>query len=201
MASSADCRPTARDPWDIGFGAVVLLAALISLLVWFPNDIKGGIIEINATGKPEPGDALFPVILAVLLMILGAGQLIFALFGNKQQAPSGRLTSANLKFLVGLYAIVACGLAIMYWLGPLVAEVLRAAGVIEHGYRQLTDTVPIKYLGYVTGGGLMTVGLIIRAEGTVRPRAVIVVLAVLVVLIILLDGLLYNVQLPPNADY
>lgn len=201
MADSADSRRPARDPWNIGFGAVVLAAALVSLFVWFPNDIKGGVIDINQIGKPEPGDAFFPVLLAVLLLALGAGQLLFSLFGSRPPAPPGRLSSDNLKFLVGSYAIVATGLAIMYWLGPLVVETLRALNATEHTYRQLTDTAPYKYLGYVTGGFLMTVGLIVRVEGLVRPRAVLAVAVVLALLIVILDVLLYNIQLPPNADY
>jgi len=56
-------RPV-RDPWNIGFGAVASIAALIALFIWIPYDIKGGFIEINQIGKPEPGDAFFPIILA-----------------------------------------------------------------------------------------------------------------------------------------
>jgi hypothetical protein len=201
MAAPADSQRPARDPWNIGFGVVVLAAALLSLFVWFPNDIRGGFIDINQVGKPEPGDAFFPILLAVLLLALGAGQLLFAVFGSKPQVPPGRLTPDNLKFLFGSYAIVAAGLAIMYWLGPLVVETLRALDATEHTYRQLTDTAPYKYLGYVTGGFLMTVGLIVRVEGLVRPRAVLAVIVVLALLIVILDVLLYNIQLPPNADY
>ncbi len=58
MTPSADGRRPARDPWNIGFGAVVLVSALLALTVWFPNDIKGGFIDLNQVGKPEPGDAL-----------------------------------------------------------------------------------------------------------------------------------------------
>jgi hypothetical protein len=201
MAKSADGRHPARDPWDIGFGVVVLAAALVSLFLWFPNDIRGGFIDINQVGKPEPGDAFFPVLLAVLLLALGAGQLLFALFGREPRAPPGRLTPDNLKFLAGSYAIVAAGLAVMYWLGPLVVEALRALEATERTYRQLTDTVPYKYLGYVVGGILMAVGLIVRVEGLVRPRAVLAVVVVLTLLVVVLDVLLYNIQLPPNADY
>jgi hypothetical protein len=201
MAESADSRRPTRDPWNIGFGVVVLAAALLSLFVWFPNDIKGGFIDLNQVGKPEPGDAFFPILLAVLMLALGAGQLVFSVFGRKPQAPSGRLTPENLRFLLGSYGIVAAGLAIMYWVGPLVVETLGALGATEHSYRQLTDTAPYKYLGYVTGGLLMTLGLIVRVEGLVRPRAVLAVAVVLALLIVILDVLLYNIQLPPNADY
>ncbi len=58
-----------------------------------------------------------------------------------------------------------------------------------------------KYLGYVAGGFLMTTGLIIWTEGTMRPRAILTVVIVLGFLILLLDILLHNIQLPPNADF
>jgi hypothetical protein len=201
MPASADGQRPARDPWNIGFGAVALAAALVSLLIWFPNDIKGGFIEINQIGKPEPGDAFFPIILASMLMVLGGGQLLGAMFSRKPQAPPGKLTADNLKFLFVFYGIIAVGLTVMYWLGPLVVDSLRAVGMIDHTYRQLVDTVPYKYLGYVVGGFIMTIGLIIRAEGLIRPRAVLSVVAVIASLIFILDILLHNIQLPPNADF
>lgn len=201
MTASANSGRAARDPWNIGFGAVVLIVALVSLFVWFPNDIKGDFITISQGSNPEPGDAFFPVILAGLLLILGAGQFLFSVFGRKPQVPSGRLTSENLRFLLVVYAIIVAGLAIMYWLGPLVAGSGRLLGAMDETYRQLTDTAPYKYLGYVTGGFLMTVGLITLAEGRMRLHGLIAVATALALLIIVLDVLLYNIQLPPNADY
>ncbi len=193
-------RP-ARDPWNVGFGAVVSIAALITLLIWIPNDIKGGFIEINQIGKPEPGDAFFPIILASLVLVLSTGQLVGAVFSSKPQEASGKLTAHNLKFLFLFYTIVLAGLTVMYWLGPLVVDALRSTGVIDNTYRQLVDTAPYKYLGYVTGGFLMTTGLIAWAEGSIRPQAVLTVAIVIGTLIFVLDILLYNIQIPPNADF
>ncbi len=201
MPASAYGQRPAPDRWNIGFGAVALAIALLSLLVWFPNDINGGFIVINQIGKPEPGDAFFPTILAGMLLVLSAGQLLSAVLSRKPQTPSGKLTPDNLKFLFVFYAIVIIGLITMYWLGPLVVDGLRAIGVIDHTYRQLVDTVPYKYLGYVVGGFIMTLGLIVRAEGVIRPRAVLTVVIVIASLIFILDILLHNIQLPPNADF
>ena len=55
--------------------------------------------------------------------------------------------------------------------------------------------------GYSLFELVMTLGLIVRVEGLVRPRAVLAVAVVLALLIVILDVLLYNIQLPPNADY
>ena len=193
-------RP-ARDPWNVGFGAVASIAAFITLLIWIPNDIKGGFIEINQIGKPEPGDAFFPIILAILMLVLSTGQLVGAVLSSKPQEASGKLTTNNLRFLFLFYAIILAGLTIMYWLGPLVVDGLRTIGTIDSTYRQLVDTAPYKYLGYVVGGFLMTTGLIAWAEGSIRPQAVLTVAIVIGILILVLDILLYNIQLPPNADF
>jgi hypothetical protein len=150
---------------------------------------------------PEPGDAFFPVILAGMLLVLSAAQLLGALFGRRPQAPSGKLTAENLKFLFLFYAIVLIALTVMYWLGPLVVETLRSMGAIDQTYRQLVDTRPYKYLGYVAGGFIMSVGLIAWAEGRVRRTAVLSVVIVQALLIFILDVLLRNIQLPPNADF
>jgi len=201
MTATHDTQHPARDPWNIGFGVVMSTLSLLTLLVWIPNDIKGGFIDINQMGKPEPGDAFFPVILASLLLLLSAGQLARALFSHRPQPLSGTLTLANLKFLLTFYLIVFAGLTIMYWFGPLVVDTMRTMGFIDNTYRQLADTVPYKYLGYGVGGFLMTMGLIAWVEGTVRPRAILTVIIVLALLILVLDILLYNIQLPPNADF
>lgn len=201
MTEMTDNQYPARTPWNIGFGVVVLVAALFALLIWIPNDIRGGFIDINQIGKPEPGDAFFPIILASLIIILSMGQLAVALFSSKPQPESGRLTANNLKSLFLFYVIVMTGLAIMYWLGPLVVDALRAASFFDSTYRQLIDTAPYKYLGFMAGGFLMTLGLIAWAEGTIRPRAIFSVVIVLGFLILVLDILLYNIQLPPNADF
>lgn len=201
MTLTAKNQRPARDPWNVGFGAVASIAAFITLLIWIPNDIKGGFIEINQIGKPEPGDAFFPIILASLMLVLSTGQLVGAVLSSKPQEASGKLTAHNLKFLFLFYTIVLAGLTVMYWLGPLIVDALRLAGVIDSTYRQLADTAPYKYLGYVAGGFLMTTGLIAWAEGAIRPQAVLTVAIVIGTLILVLDILLYNIQIPPNADF
>jgi hypothetical protein len=201
MTASADNRPATRDPWDIGFGVVVLAVAVVALTVWFPNDIRGGVIVLGATGKPEPGDAFFPVILASLMGLLGAIQVCFALFKPSARAQAGRLDSGNAVFMAGFCVIVGVGLALMYWCGPAVVGALKSVGLTEHDYRQLTDTAPFKYIGYVVGGFVMTVAIVVRAEGMVRPRALLAVVLVIAFLVFVIDGLLSNVQLPPNAEY
>lgn len=194
----------APDPWDIGFGAVLFVLALLALFAWFPLDIRGGFVETDHAGKLAPGDAFFPVILTCTILVLAGLSVIGNLLWRRQQdddASSGGLTRANLVFLAAFHAIVVAGLAIMYWLGPLVVALLDALGTMDLTYRQLVDTAPYKYIGYAAGGFLMTAGLIAWSEGRLTRRAVFTVLTVIAACVVIFDVLLINVQLPPNADY
>jgi hypothetical protein len=202
----ASAPRAAPNPWDIGFGAVVFVLAAGAILFWFPNDIRGGFIEIGTAGRREPGDAFFPILLASAMLALSAAHLIVTLIGKGTPAPAGdddtgRLTRSNLRFLLVFHVTVLGGLAIMYWLGPLTVTALNAIGVLDSSYRQLLDTAPYKYIGYVVGGFLMTVSLAAWAEGGLTRRAIIAVVLVLTVSVVSFDVLLTNVQLPPNADY
>ena len=196
-------KRNAPDPWDIGFGVVVLVGALLALFVWFPADIPTGFFFTNAIGREEPGDAFFPIMLAVLLAILSVIQLALAIFKGKpvNAEPSPALKLQNFKFLAIFILISLTGFAIMYWLGPLVVSLLNAIGTLDATYRQLTDTAPYKYIGYVVGGFAMSIALIAWTEGQIRPRSVFTVLLTLVVAIIIFDVVLKNVLLPPNADF
>ena len=194
----------APDPWDTGFGAALFVLALLALLVWFPNDITGGFVETNFVGKIEPGDAFFPVLLAGTILVLSGFHFLRAMFSRGARdsaARSGRLTRENLRFLVLFHIIVIAGLAVMYWLGPLTVSLANLAGITDLSYRQLVDTVPYKYVGYVAGGFLMTASLITWTEGGLQRRSLFTVLAVIAASILVFDVLLNNVQLPPNADY
>lgn len=203
MGSRGHQRPV-PNPWNIGFGAVMLTAALLTLFLWIPNDIVGGFIVAGPTGRPEPGDAFFPILLTSTLLILSVVQLLGEVFKRPRaeaEPDIGTLTPDNLRFLLIFYAIALAGLAIMYWLGPLSTDLLRAAGIIDATYRQLVDTVPYKYIGYLSGGFLMTFGLIVWAEGKLRWLSLFTVIITLAVSVLIFDILLTNVPLPPNADF
>ena len=89
----------------------------------------------------------------------------------------------------------------MYWLGPLTVAAMDAIGLLEGTYRNFSDTVPYKYLGYLAGGAVMTLALIGWVEGRLRSTAAMIVIGVLAVAILLFDVALKNVLLPPNADF
>lgn len=203
VKTSPSEKRVAPDPWDIGFGAIVFVGALLALFVWFPSDIRGGFFNINQIGRPEPGDAFFPILLASALVLLSLVQMALVLLRPTppDTAIQAKLTLDNVKFL-GLFLIItASGLAIMFWFGPVVVWTMREAGLIDATYRQLTDTAPYKYLGYVVGGFLMTMTLIAWTEGRVRVLSVVTVSVLLALFILIFDILLNNVLLPPNAEF
>lgn len=194
----------APDPWDIGFGVLVLAGSLLAIFVWFPADIKGGFFNTTPLGRIEPGDAFFPVLLAATLAVLSALQVTVSLLRGSprpSEGSLGKLTSHNIRFLITFTAICAAGLSIMFVLGPAIVWGMRELGLTDAEYRHLTDTAPYKYIGYVVGGFLMTLTLIGWTEGRLRPVGIVAVVSVLVVAIVVFDVLLTNVLLPPNAEY
>lgn len=203
MNTSLPQKRVAPDPWDIGFGVIVFIGALLALFVWFPLDIRGGFFNINQIGRSEPGDAFFPILLASALALLSLIQMALVLLRPTPSDASvqAKLTLENVKFLTLFLIITSSGLAIMFWLGPVVVWAMRETGLIDATYRQLTDTAPYKYLGYVVGGFLMTISLIAWTEGRVRLLSVLTVSVMLALFILIFDILLNNVLLPPNAEF
>jgi len=191
------------NPWDIGFGVVVLVGALLALFVWFPNDINGGFMQVSAIGRNEPGDAFFPILLALLLAGLGVLQIALPALGRALRTDDENpvIRTENLLFLVKFLGIVVAGLTVMFWLGPLTVAALNTPGLIEGSYRQYTDTAPYKYIGYVVGGFGMTATLIVWTEGRARRIALITVAGVLAASILIFDIALTNVLLPPNGEF
>ena len=182
------------DPWDLGFGLAAVAFALGALFLWFPNDMRGGFTELSPGGDEAPGDAFFPTLLACGILVLGLVQSGAAL---RTQGPtlSGRIGRGNLAFLAGFLVLFAVGIALLAFSGPLLAEWTGAPP-----YRQLSDTVPWKWIGFVLGGFVLGYGPIVAVERRLKITSALVVLAALVILILVFDGLLADIRLPPNAD-
>lgn len=182
-----------QNPWDLGFGLAVLGFGLLALFVWFPNDIRGGFIERSPAGKPEPGDTFFPVLLIGGMMVLGAVQVVRALLIPSKASET--LDAGNLKFLAVFLLIFGIGIVLMRWTGPILVWAFDVGS-----YRNLSDTIPWKYLGYIVGGLWMGLCTISWIERRVQVKSLLIVCAMLVVLILIFDIALGTVRLPPNAD-
>ena len=89
----------------------------------------------------------------------------------------------------------ALGLGLMRWTGPLAAWLLDAGE-----YRLLRDTVPWKYMGFVTGGTVIVGGLVALMEARASLRAALIGLAAAAALAAAYDLPFGDLLLPPNGD-
>ena len=185
------------DPWSLGVAAIVAAFALATLIFWIPADIESGVVE-TFRRRVIIGDALAPTVVAIaMLAVAGLFAVSELLRPRRENAPFDRQSAV---FIVRLAAAIGAGLALMVYTGPLTVDAINAAGGEIGSYRQLRDTVPYKYLGYLAGGIVMVGGIVAVVEQRLaRSAAAAAVLAVLVH-IVLYDLPFDDVLLPPNGD-
>ncbi len=185
------------DPWSLGVAAVVAAFALATLIFWIPADIESGVVE-TFRRRVIIGDALAPTVVAIaMLVVAGLFAATELLRPRQANAPFDRQSAV---FIVRVAAAIGAGLALMVYTGPLTVDAINAAGGEIGSYRQLRDTVPYKYLGYLAGGTVMVGGIVAVVEQRLaRSAAAAAVLAVLVH-IVLYDLPFDDVLLPPNGD-
>lgn len=170
-------------------GLFCVILALVVAFLWIPLDVETGLIE-KVRRQTSIGDAAMPSLACVFIFVGGA--MLFL----PSRIPAVGLTRGNLGFLFGLLVILAVTFALMRWLGPVAANILGAEG----GYRPLRDTVPWKYIGYLTGGTVMVAGLMALAEGRFTRRGLIVGFLASAALVVVYDLPFEDLLLPPNGD-
>ena len=188
--------------WNLALGLIFTAFALLTLLVWIPNDIETGIVE-KVRRRVEVGDAMFPVVVATALLVVSALLAVTSAWDMRRgeaEDNDGRLTLANGRHLIWLIAVVAISLALMVWTGPVVVAAFNAVGADLGSYRELRDTAPYKYLGFVLGGLFLVVGLISAIEGRPGLKAAITAAGTVAALILLYDLPFDDLLLPPNGD-
>jgi len=197
----------------LGWLALVLCGVM--LFVWIPLDVDTGIIE-KVRRQVTLGDSFAPTVAA---LIIGLGGILILL--ETRQIPSkspvppalsddetdqvGGLSNGSLRPLClddGRHAIVvliliAISLLLMRYVGPLLLQLVEG-GSVE--YRLLRDTVPWKYLGFISGGVWLIVSLIAFNEKRIRWQHFLVALAAVLVLIAFYDLPFDDLLLPPNGD-
>lgn len=175
-------------------GAV--LAALV-LFVWIPADTQTAMIE-TFRRQTYLGDAFLPSLAAAGMLVAAAGQLAVTWRRRDVRSESRLVDHVTVTFFVLFSAIVGASLALMFWAGPLLWDLL---GNGERSYRQMRDTVPWKFVGFILGGMVMVGGIITLLEGQLRVRTVVLAAVFVAVLILIFDVPFDTILLPPNGDW
>ncbi len=180
---------------EVLLGAGIVLLGLFVMLVWIPLDTETGIIE-KVRSRQEVGDAMAPTLAAALFVFAGLLLCVTAYRGGSklQLGPS---TFVHLIFVLG---IAVLSFAFMRWTGPLAVAVAGLFDADLPTYRNLRDTLPWKYLGYLAGGTLLVFGLISYVEHRFRWRNVLIAFVAAVALALLYDLPFDDLLLPPNGD-
>uniref|UniRef100_A0A2A3JZN8 Tripartite tricarboxylate transporter TctB family protein n=1 Tax=Alloyangia mangrovi TaxID=1779329 RepID=A0A2A3JZN8_9RHOB len=195
--------PVPAGRWNLWIGLGTLAFVALCLLAWFPRDIGSGFLQTNLTGRTVPGDSFFPILLVGLMVPLAA-LLILSQLGTARGADGeevGSLGPANLGFLGRSLLLTAVSLLVMNWTGPALVWLTNALGLTAFsGYRAASASFPFDVSGFLVGGTLLTCGFIRITCHRLRMSDVLVAAATVAVMILIFDGLLENIQLPPNAD-
>lgn len=177
-------------------GLVVCILALVLLFVWIPLDVETGIVE-KIRRQVEIGDALGPTVAGVFLLL---GGVILAFVERPPSEPKP-VDGQAIRFALLIVAyLVACFL-VMLVTGPAAVWIANQATGSALEYRLLRDTVPWKYLGFLTGGTLAILGVISLAERRVSLKALIVAIAAVIAMIAIYDLPFDDLLLPPNGDF
>jgi len=174
-------------------GIVIVLASLLILSVWVPNDIETGVIE-RVRRRTVLGDSLLPVFAASVLLLSGA------LLSIGRPSENRGLTVANLRFIFGMGLIFVVTLVVMRFAGPLLVDVAGDVVGAPDGYRALRDTAPWKYIGFVLGGAAMILSTVWMAERRIGGAVIVTALAAVLGIIMLFDIPFDDLLLPPNGD-
>lgn len=177
---------------DLILGLLIVVASLIVLFVWIPNDVETGIFE-KVRRSLQIGDSFAPTIAASILAIGG----VLLIIESIQNPGYTRLGLHSWIYAIILFAGFAITMAIMRWAGPITASLF---GPQEAEYRILRDTAPWKYVGFVLGGTFLITALIAAIEHRLTWQIVAIGFAATLLLIGIYDLPFDDLLLPPNGD-
>ena len=173
---------------DRVLGLLAAIFALLVIFVWAPLDSGSGLVE-TVRRRTSIGDAMGPVVAGVIIA-LGALLTI-----ARPSHPASPVTLKNLAWIAVLFAVFAVSLALMRYTGPVLAVLLT-----EGEYRPLRNTVPWKYLGFMTGGAVLIAGTGLAAARRVSWTPIIIGLLAAIVIALLYELPFEDVLLPPNGS-
>jgi len=158
-------------------------------------DTGSGIVE-KSRGKLKVGDALAPTLAFTLL--IGSGFVV--LWERHRGAAPVSVSIRSHLFIILTLIIFAVSLSLMRWTGPIAVESFGLG--IEGGqhYRELRDTMPWKYIGYLTGGTALISAFISIASRQFRLSFLLIGFLMAVAMIVVYDLPFDDLLLPPNGD-
>ncbi|GHF70635.1 hypothetical protein [Seohaeicola zhoushanensis] len=184
-----------RNKADLILGGLVVVLALLAILAWVPNDSATGMI-VKQRGRLLIGDAMAPVVGFSVVALAG----LLIIVEKRKAGLSAALSPSNLRFLLLFIGIFVLSILLMRWSGPALVTLAKAAGLTDHTYRDLRDTIPWKYTGFIIGGTTLVTLLMSYMAGRVTWRAVLIGLLATFALIAVFDLPFPDLLLPPNGD-
>lgn len=187
---------TRRNTTDAWLSILIILFAAVLIFFWIPADVETGLIE-KVRSQKNIGDAMAPTVAGVAIGVGGLMLMMQTLLARS--GSTSRISIVNLKFVAWILAITVVSFLIMRWAGPLLTPIIL--GSDDPGiYRNLRDTAPWKYIGYLSGGFILVFGLMtLVGRGFSWKKMIIAMLAVLA-LALIYDLPFDNLLLPPNGD-
>ena len=191
-----------QQKWTFGLAIFFIIASLISLLVWIPNDIETGVIE-KFRRQITIGDAMAPTMVAWGVLFVSIALLIDAILSSRAPRASENsvMDAQSFVFLFKLTIVIIIALLLMFYGGPLLVDFLNLVNGESNNYRLLKGSPPYKYIGYILGGFVMVFGSIGVVENKFSTNGAWLSIIAVTVLTLLYDVPFDNLLLPPNGDY
>jgi len=191
-----------QQKWTFGLAIFFIIASLISLLVWIPNDIETGVIE-KFRRQITIGDAMAPTMVAWGVLFVSIALLIDVILSSRAPRASENsvMDAQSFVFLFKLTIVIIIALLLMFYGGPLLVDFLNLVNGESNNYRLLKGSPPYKYIGYILGGFVMVFGSIGVVENKFSTNGAWLSIIAVTVLTLLYDVPFDNLLLPPNGDY
>ncbi|MGH1464100.1 MAG: hypothetical protein ACRBBQ_01950 [Cognatishimia sp.] len=177
---------------DIAVGVIGCVFALLTLLVWIPNDIDTGVIDVWRR-TVRIGDAMLPSFAALGALVASA---VVGVRGIMRE-PDKQSRIINPFFMVMSLVIFVIGFTLMLYAGPVLLLLIKGEGA---SYRLMFDTAPWKYVGFVLGGTTIVLSFMALASHRISWRLVFIAAMSTLFIALLYDLPFDNLLLPPNGD-
>lgn len=206
---SPERSPVSKPDRDVLIALAAVGFSLLALLAWIPFDIESGILEKHRR-TVYIGDAMLPTLCAGLMLLCSLGLLAGSLFRRRKTpadsvgtAASGATAAAKgiLSLQIKILILMVLSLVVLFYLGSIAVWLAGTIGIETGSYRELRDTVPWKYLGFITGGSILVGGLISLIENRFRMMNIAIGIMVSLLLILIFDLPFEDLLLPPNGDF